>query len=135
MSCSSLGAAEVSINDLFDKSGRVHKFNMPLTQAVRDANNRGTIKFSAGYFPCATLESGTAKAASGTTIKMKVGGPGAPLVDNEASQKRAGNCRDLTKPTENASDTYVVAYTDAAQIEETVGCLRLWPVPSLIWFP
>lgn len=67
-------------------------FEEPLARAVRDTNNRGTLKFSAGYFESQDLKSGSMKAPAGTTIKMKVGGPAAPLVEDGKSHQRAGHC-------------------------------------------
>lgn len=64
--------------------------------AYRDANNNGVIKFSAGYFASHDLSKGSRKAPPGTTIKLKVGGTGAPLVDHTredpGSKARSGHC-------------------------------------------
>lgn len=78
-------------------------FEEPLTRAVRDSNNRGTLKFSAGYFESQDLKSGSMKAPAGTTIKMKVGGPAAPLVEDGNSEQRAGHCE------RQRSDTYILS--------------------------
>lgn len=83
---------DIDLNDLFEIRGKMQTYERPLSGAVRDSNNKGTLKFSAGYFEGQDLKSGSQKAPVGTTIKMKVGGPAAPLVDHSESQQRAGHC-------------------------------------------
>lgn len=90
--CSSLGTVDIDVNDLFEDRGKMRTYERELAGAVRDTNNKGTLKFTAGYFEMQDLKSGSMKAPAGTTIKMKVGGPAAPLVDDPNSQKRAGHC-------------------------------------------
>lgn len=67
-------------------------YEKKLSGAVRDTNNKGTLKYSAAYFDVQDLESGSMKAPTGTTIKLKVDGTAAPLVDHEHSSRRAGSC-------------------------------------------
>lgn len=70
-------------------------YEKALSGAIRDSNNKGSLKYSAAYFEALDITSGSMKAPVGTTIKMKVGGTGAPLVDDAESQKRAGYCEEL----------------------------------------
>lgn len=90
--CSSLGTVDIDVNDLFETKGKMRTYERTLGGAIRESNNNGSLKYSAGYFEAQDLKSGSMKAPAGTTIKMKVGGTGAPLVDDANSQKRAGHC-------------------------------------------
>lgn len=83
----------MSIQTLFEAKGELLHFDMPLEKAIRSSNNNGNVRFSAGYFHVHDLSKGGSKGITpGTTIKMKVGGTGAPLVDQEGSEKRSGHC-------------------------------------------
>ena len=92
-SFSSLGCVELSINDMFDKTGELFTYELGLSHAQRETNSQGIIKFSAGYFQAHDISKGSRRAPAGTTIKLKVDGVGAPLVENPGSERRAGNCR------------------------------------------
>jgi hypothetical protein len=87
-----LGKAEVDINDMYDNAGNMQTFEEPLRNAIRKSNNKGKVKFSAGYFKKADVSSGSTKAPAGTTVTMQVGDAGAPLQAENSKKERARHC-------------------------------------------
>lgn len=72
----------------------MHTMEMPLERALRRSNNRGSIKFSAGYFKKVDITEGSPKAPAGTTVKMTVAEKGAPVrADPPRDTERRGKCQ------------------------------------------
>lgn len=90
---SSLGKVEVDLNDLFERTGTIERHEQPLTRAIRGSNAKGTLSFSVGYFALQDFTKGSERAPAGTTIKLKVDGAGAPLLDDPGSRLRGDNCK------------------------------------------